>query len=467
MSTAAPIIQVHPTNPHYFTVDGRPTVLISSDHHYGAVINLDFDYVAFLDTLQRFGMNVTRIYPGGYTETYGSYCKGNPMGPAHGRRILPWMATSRPGASPELGGFLLDLDSWNPAYFARLKDFVVQAGNRGIVVEVVFFNGMYDDRWAAQPLYHANNIQQVGHGDFRQFTTAADTALVHYQEEYVRKIARELLPLTNIIYDISDEPEMQKQDSLAWNSLLLDALVSVDGNRHLCGETARSASPDMTADPRTSWIPTEYISPMEETLSLDYSDNKPILNVETQYFPIFYGLHPVEESRVEGWYGMLGGAAGVIHLNSEFSDFNASAAGTTTLSTILPQKKVLLDFMSSLDFVAMERFDDFRGLADGAFCRALARAGEQYALYLFHGAPHRVDWPQGTVTDRFDVRPGRYQDTVTLLGVPSGTYGAEWVDPASGSVVRTDVVSPTAGTMELRAPEYSLDIALRMGRRSH
>jgi hypothetical protein len=466
MKPNALVINVHPSNPHYFTLNGRPTVLVSSDHHYGAVMNLDFDYRAFLDTLQEFGMNVTRIYPGGYVELHGSYCRGNPMGPAPGRRVLPWAATNRPSASAELGGFQLDLDTWNPAYFDRLKDFVLQAEARGIVVEVVFFNGMYDDRWAAQPLYHTNNIQGVGRGDFRRFTTMDDRDLVRYQADYVRKIAEALLEHTNIIYDISDEPEMQRQDSLEWNSVLLDALIGVDGHRHLHGETAHSASPDMTADARTSWIPTEYISPMEECLDTDYDDRKPILNVESQFYPIYYGSHPVEESRVEGWYAMLGGAAGIIHLNSEFSDFNETAEGTTTRAAILPQKKTLVDFMNSLDFAGMTKFSSLRSLPPGAFCRAIAEIGKQYALCLFHGTAHRVDWPQGTVTDRFDVTPGRYNDTVVLGGVPAGTYLAEWIDPSTGSTVRADVQPHVGGDLELATPGYSLDIALRMVRTS-
>jgi len=459
------IIRKHPDNPHYFIFNGRPTVLIATDHHYGAVIDLDFDYTAFLDTLHEFGMNVTRIYPGGYVELHGSYREGNPMGPAHGRRILPWLKTAQPGASPEIGGFKLDLDSWDPDYFTRLKDFVGQAGDRGIVVEVVFFNGMYEDRWSAQPLYHANNVQDVGHGDFRLFTTLSDRRLAGYQKAYVEKIAAELAGFDNIIYDISDEPEMQKQDSLAWNSLLLDALIGADDRRHLYGETAHSASPDMTADPRTSWIPTEYVSPMEECLDSDYGDDKPIVNVETQFYPIYYGPDPVAESRVEGWYGMLGGSAGLIHLNSDFSDFNETAEGTTTRSAILPQKKALKEFMDSLDFIRMSKFSGIGGIPEGAFCRGIAESGKQYALYVFHGTPHRVEWPQGTVTDRFNVQSGRYRDTVVLRDVPAGDYGAEWIDPVDGSVLRVDNLVHTAGDVELTTPEYSIDIALRMRRR--
>jgi len=37
-------ISLHPENPHYFSYKGKPTVLITSGEHYGAVMNRDFDY---------------------------------------------------------------------------------------------------------------------------------------------------------------------------------------------------------------------------------------------------------------------------------------------------------------------------------------------------------------------------------------------------------------------------------------
>lgn len=48
--TAAPI-HLHPDNPHYFEWRGRPTILSASGEHYGAVLNLDFDYGRYLDEL--------------------------------------------------------------------------------------------------------------------------------------------------------------------------------------------------------------------------------------------------------------------------------------------------------------------------------------------------------------------------------------------------------------------------------
>ncbi len=455
----------HPVNPHYFVYQGRPLVLITTDEHYGAVINRDFDYVRFLDRLREYGMNLTRIYPGAYVEMKDQYAPGNPLGPLPDRYILPWRKSGESGANPHLGRYKYDLAAWDKGYFKRLRDYVHQASVRNIIVEVAFFNGMYDDRWAAQPLYHANNIQGVGILDFKQFTTLADKALVDVQLRYVRKIASELYGFDNVIYDISDEPEMQGQNSRPWNSVLLDALLAVDHNRHLYGETAHSASPDFTKDHRTSWIPTEYISPMEKTLDDNYPDDKPILDVETAYYPRWYGTHPVEETRAEGWYGMLGGLAGLIHLNADFSTTNPSAQGTSTQNEILPQKRALMNFMLSLDFVRMTKYTGFRVADPEALARAIAAPGEQYALYLFHGSRQWEEWSQGPTASRFNVNANWFTDTVTL-NVPPGFYRVEWVNPSSGAVIASTSLESKGGDTDLRTPRYFVDIALRMKRRT-
>jgi hypothetical protein len=49
--TASTPIALHPDNPHYFLWRGKPTVLITSGEHYGALMNLDFDYRKYFDTL--------------------------------------------------------------------------------------------------------------------------------------------------------------------------------------------------------------------------------------------------------------------------------------------------------------------------------------------------------------------------------------------------------------------------------
>src|SRR5512143_4111866 len=63
-----PPLCLHPENPHYLLFRGKPTVLLTSGEHYGAVLNLDFDYVRYLDALARDGLNGTRTWAGAYCE---------------------------------------------------------------------------------------------------------------------------------------------------------------------------------------------------------------------------------------------------------------------------------------------------------------------------------------------------------------------------------------------------------------
>jgi hypothetical protein len=50
--TQAKPVSLDPENPHYFLYKNKPTVLITSGEHYGAVLNTDFDYTIYLDELQ-------------------------------------------------------------------------------------------------------------------------------------------------------------------------------------------------------------------------------------------------------------------------------------------------------------------------------------------------------------------------------------------------------------------------------
>ena len=75
-------------------------VLITSDHHYGAVIDQDFDFAKYLKFLADNGMNLTRIYPGGMFEPPDKYLKGNPLGPRPGRQLLPWARSEESRRQP-------------------------------------------------------------------------------------------------------------------------------------------------------------------------------------------------------------------------------------------------------------------------------------------------------------------------------------------------------------------------------
>ena len=155
-------LSLHPDNPHYFLFRGRPTVLVTSGEHYGAVLNLDFDYVRYLDALLADSLNHTRTWAGAYREIPGSFgITENTLAPLPGRFICPWARSDQPGYFD--GGNKFDLTRWDEAYFARLKDFMARASERGVVVELNLFCPNYNDSlWLANPMSAANNVNGVG-----------------------------------------------------------------------------------------------------------------------------------------------------------------------------------------------------------------------------------------------------------------------------------------------------------------
>ncbi len=96
-TTHAPLA-LHPENPRYFLFRGKPTVLVTSGEHYGAVLNLDFDYVRYLDALAKDGLNHTRLFSGTYREVPASFgITDNTLAPKPGRYAAPWARSTEPG----------------------------------------------------------------------------------------------------------------------------------------------------------------------------------------------------------------------------------------------------------------------------------------------------------------------------------------------------------------------------------
>ena len=183
-----------------------PTLLITAGEHYGAVLNLDFDYVPYLDELARHRLNLTRTFSGTYLEGPSTFnIRKNTLGPAPGRYIAPWARSATPGAGD--GGNKFELNQFDPAYFARLKDFLSEAGKRGIVVELVLFCVMYnEDLWKMNAMNAANNVSGVGKIRRDQIYTFDNDGLMKIQEAFVRKIASELREFDNVYYEVINEP---------------------------------------------------------------------------------------------------------------------------------------------------------------------------------------------------------------------------------------------------------------------
>jgi hypothetical protein len=458
-------LRLHPQNPRYFEFRGKPTLLITSAEHYGAVMNLDFDYRPYLDELAAHRLNYTRLFSGAYVENPGDFgIPFNTLAPKPNRLLVPWARAAVAGYHG--GGTQFDLDRWDPAYFDRLRDFVQEAGARGIVVEMTLFSSHYTDKgWRNSPLHRLNTVSPVDSVPRLNALTLHNGNLLGYQERLVRKLVQELAAFDNVLFEIQNEPwaeagtvlerrishrdstllmagtekwpvEVGNPDRLAWQRRVSSWLVDEQqktGQRHLIAENISNFRTRITdPDPNVAVFHFHYAHP--EAVTLNKELNRPIGFDES-------GFHGTEDDvyRRQSWRFVLTGGALVNHLDYSFTidhetgthlNTKAPGGGSRTLRQYL---RVLVEFMNRLDFVRMRPAPDL--LTGPGYL--LAEPGRQYALYAEAGTQNAT------------------------LTVPAGRYRLTWVDVKTGTETTRTLRHP-GGTLALTGAPVAGEIAVRV-----
>lgn len=441
-------LSLHPENPHYFLFQGKPAVLITSGEHYGAVLNLAFDYVKYLDTLAADGLNLTRTFSGAYAEPQGAFnIAENTLAPKSGRFICPWARSDQPGYSN--GGNKFDLAKWDDAYFARLHDFVAQAAQRGIVVELNLFCPMYEDpQWTLSPMNVVNNVNGLGRiGRNDVYTLDKNGGLLTAQEQFVRKIVTELKTAENVYYEICNEPYFGGV-TMEWQAHIAEIITDTEKDfpqQHLISQNvANGAQKIKKPHPALSIFNFHYAHP-PDAVAQNYALNKVIGDNETG----FKGTAD-DHYRMEAWEFILAG--GALYNNLDYSFTAGHEDGTFSYPPKQPgggnpgfrkQIKILSDFLHRFDFVRMRPATTSvkDALPKSARCQLLAEAGRQYAGY-FKGAAGFV-WH---------------------LELPQGKYRVEWLDVVSGESVLARDLEHGGGSAQFENPAAPSEIAVRIMR---
>jgi len=451
-------ISLHPENPHYFLFRGRPTVLVTSAEHYGAVLNLDFDYVAYLEELQAAGLNHTRLFSGSYVEPPGAFnIAGNTLAPAPGRYVCPWARSDTPGYAN--GGNKFDLRRFDPAYFRRLRDFMMEASKRGVVVEMNLFCPFYEEtQWRIAPQNPYNNSGGIGPLDRTHvYTLDRNGGLLAVHDALVRKIVGELKDFDNLYYEICNEPYFGGV-TLEWQAHIAEEIAAAEqgfSDRHLISQNIANLSARVERPHAAVSILNFHYATPPDAVALNYDHNRVIGDNETG----FRGVQDFPYRR-EAWEFMIAGGGLFNHLDYSFSP--GHERGTFAYPATQPgggnqgfrsQMKILKDFLEGFDFVRMKPEEALirAGVPARMRARALVQPGRAYAVYLTPG-----------LKDPLPAALGQSRIVFLQLDLPPGRYLAEWISPVSGRIERAEGFQHRGGLRRLKSPKFAPDIALRI-----
>jgi hypothetical protein len=452
--TPGPLV-VSTANPRYFTFasDERKAVYLTGSHiwnnlHDGmgpgagcAETSEQFDYGAYLDFLAEHGHNFIRLWR---WEQFKSQAAGGDfhlcMTPQ------PWPRTG-PGEAKD-GKPKFDLDRFDEAFFDRLRDRVVAAGQRGIYVAVMFFDGWAlhlspaPDDVEGHPFHAANNVNGVGIGSIVDYQVLPLHPRVQaLQEAYIRKVVDSLQDLPNLLWEVANEssgggkvvpafaqalglagtPEWG--DSTAWQYWVIDRVrrheAEMGYDRHPMGMTMQFPVPEQTRvndppfDSRAEWISPGYDdetfaggghpmapgSPQSRWLEdPPAADGRKVVISDTDHYA------PGRGDALWAWKSFLRGHHPILMDMGLIGGVNPpdpSAGGPMSYAAFEPARYAMGDtlrFAERMNLIEMQPRDDLSSTG-----YALANPGEEYLV----------------------LQPGGAAEPFTVLLEP-GTYSVKW-----------------------------------------
>jgi len=260
------------SNPRYFTDgSGKPILLTGShnwhnfqDNGHGLPGSEDpppeFDYDGYLDFLERHGHNFFRLW----RWESPKWTDDPPDRTFKYSFPHPWKR-SGPGDAAD-GKPKFDLKSFDPSYFDRLRDRVKKAGDRGIYVSVMLFEGrelQFTDAWTFHPFHAPNNINEIDADTARRgsrYNQLKDDPMgkkvLALQEAYVKKVIDTVNDLDNVLYEICNEAG---DYSTSWQYHFIDFIHKDEAGRpkqHPVGMTFQysGGSNKLLIDSHADWI---------------------------------------------------------------------------------------------------------------------------------------------------------------------------------------------------------------------
>ena len=297
--TAPGPLKVSETNPRYFTApDTDRAVYLTGSHIWNNLHDgmgpgagcadepEPFDYDGYLRFLEERGHTFVRLWR---WEQFRSLAAGGDVHLCMAPQ--PWARTG-PGEATD-GRPRFDLERFDDAFFARLRERVIAAGDRGIYVGVMLFDG-----WAlhlspapfhveGHPFHASNNVNGVAIGSILDYQVLPlDPRVQALQEAYIGRIVDTVHDLPNVLWEVANESsgggavdpafaqalnqpaDAEWGDSTEWQYWVIDVVRKHEADRgyetHPIGMTMQFPVPEQTKvnDPlfgsEAEWISPGY-----------------------------------------------------------------------------------------------------------------------------------------------------------------------------------------------------------------
>ncbi len=413
-------LKVCERNSRYFSDGSGKAIYLTGSHTWNNLVDMGpsdppprFDFTACLDWMESLNHNFIRMWTWEST-TWDT--RGN--NPAH-RKKAPhksWpqpYARTGPGKARD-GKPKFDLKKYDGEYFRRLRSRVSSAGERGIYVSIMLFEGwgmqFSPGAWESHPFHPDNNVNGIngdvnGDGKGLEVHTLANPAVTALQEAYVRKVIDTVNDLDNVLYEISNE---NHPPSTKWQYHVIDFIHKYEKGKpkqHPVGMTFQYRA----GSNRTLFeSPAEWISPNPEG---GYRDNPPAADGSKVVLTDTDHLWGIGGNQAWVWKSFTRG------YNPIFMDpYRGLVLGNKLDPKFDPVRRSLgytLRYARRMNLVEMRPRN---GLASTKYC--LANPGEEYLVYFPKGGSVTVD-----------------------LSAAKGSLFVEWFNPSTGEPMRAKKIT--------------------------
>jgi hypothetical protein len=229
-------------NPRYFADASGRVVYLTGSEYWNTIEDNGpsnpppvFDFSGYLDFLQSHNHNFTRLFMWEQARRSSLSVIDHWFAPNLYVRTGPGIGLD---SAPKF-----DVSQINPAYLARVRQRVIDAGARGIYVSVMLFNGWSVkfkagtgfNPWLSHPFNAANNISGIngdpnGDQSGEEIQTLAIPAVTALQDAYVKAVIDAVNDLDNVIYEISNESESNAASD-AWQYHMIDLIRSYEAGK--------------------------------------------------------------------------------------------------------------------------------------------------------------------------------------------------------------------------------------------